>query len=157
MALLALRSRLVEAIFTITLNTGPLEKSDSLILMVLLVFFVLGAWRIKNGCEDQFVGEYNRWALDSLKSSFQSSSFSVYFPLTSLCHHSLLFFLFPSLVTAQGWTFLWGISRRCVGSVFGRVTVFFWRYASYILHPRNAWYTGALLFISERPLQNFAV
>ena len=61
MAWLALRSQLVKAIFTITLNTGPLEKSDSLILMVLLVFFVLGAWSIKKGYEMQFLEEYNRW------------------------------------------------------------------------------------------------
>ena len=67
MAWLAFRSRLVKAIFTITLNMGPLEKSDSLILMVLLVFFVLGAWRIKKGYEMQFVEEYNRWVGGSTK------------------------------------------------------------------------------------------
>ena len=67
MAWLALRSRLVKAIFTITLNTCPLEKIDSLLLMILLVFFVLGAWRIKKGCEKQFVDKYNSWMGGSTK------------------------------------------------------------------------------------------
>ena len=52
------RSRLVKAIFTITLNTGLLEKFDSFILIISLVFFVLGSWKICVGCESEFMTLY---------------------------------------------------------------------------------------------------
>jgi len=58
--------------------------------------------------------------LDSLKSSFQSSSFRL-FPLSSLCHHSLFFFFVPVF----GGRSALNISLGVISEVFSVVSSFF--------------------------------
>jgi len=76
----------------------------------------------RNSIDRSVRGRLHRLSLlDSLKSSFQSSSFRsshIFVPSFPL------FFFVPVFGGRSALNISLGISRRCVGSVFGRVTVF---------------------------------